>query len=193
MAGIEKVRIAYSDPELIQSLARFNNHRGGSIRKENLSKYRLNDITPENLKRSNMVFSFNKSAIPTYQPINSNNAETDQMLFSSRNEDVSTNASACYSYILFCENTKIVAAVHVGSKHTKDTFHKEMLLFAYANLLKMAPEDPISAYISGRYFFPGLKFKRAGEEMMRRTRTNLISVVEELMGSGIKIKEINIA
>jgi hypothetical protein len=193
MVGIERIRIAYGDPLLKRSLARFNLLHPEKIQKENLSKYTLNNVTLENLKRGNMVFKFDRSGFPTYRPIYSNNAATDQILFSARTEDITTDASACSSYMLFCENKRILAAVHVGGLHCRHLlFHREMLLYAYANLKRMAPKDPISAYISGMYILSSPELPFYQEAKINTNRTNLIFVVKELLSRDVEIKEINI-
>ncbi len=193
MARIERIRIAYSDPALRISLANIKNDPLKKSRNEDLSKHILNIVTLENLKHGNMVFKFDRSGFPTYLPKNSNNAGVDQILFSSRTEDVTTDASACSSYMLFCENMRLLAAAHVAGFHSQNPlFHREMLLYAYANLRKMAPEDPISAYISGMYFFAPSEFPHSQKAMINTNRTNLMSVVENLMSWDVRIKVIDI-
>ena len=193
MAGIGTVRIAYKDPVLWSSLASFKKRPAERIRNEDLSRYALKHVTLENLRRSNIVFSFNRAGIAECQPTSDSNAYRDEILFSSRGDDVSTNAGPCSSYILFCEKTRIAAAAHVASSHLKDRlFHKDMLLYAYASLRQMAPKNPISAYISGMEFILGADFRTIRPFMKKHYRIILLSALEELMGRGVRIISIDI-
>ena len=192
MTRIRDIRLAYSDPKLRRSLAQYND-RPEKAPREILSKYRINSLTLENLERGNMTFAFDKSATPKYVPVKMNNAFADEILFSSRNEDISTNASACSSYILFCEKARILSAVHVYASHFNDLrFHKEMLLYAYANLKKLAPENPISAYISGMGVFHDPACTPSRIRLMDMIRPNLLSIVRELLSRGVQIKVIDV-
>jgi hypothetical protein len=198
MAGIGRVRIAYKDHEIWGLLGSFKNGPGKMIRNKYISGHILAPVTRETLKRSDIRVSFNRAGVAACQPtndsdvyLNDSNAYIDQILFSSR--DVSTNAGTCSSYILFCEKTRIAAAVHVSSAHLKDPlFHKDMLLYAYANLRQMAPKDPISAYISGMRLLSGPRFESLRYCMKKHNRINLLSALRELMGRGVRIRSIDI-
>jgi len=193
MPEIGKTLIAYKDPLLTQSLERFNNHRVERIQKEDLSKYRLKEVTLENLKRGNMTFSYDGSGTPKYVAMNRRNAYADEILFSSRKETVETNANACASYMLTLKKAGIISAMHVYTSHMNDpVFHIEMLLYAFATLTNLAPEGSITAYISGMHISPKSPFKPPRIRKIDIIRPTLLRVVEELLSRDVQITLIDI-
>ena len=193
MAGIGTIKIAYKAPQLWRSLASYKKRPVERIRNEDLSRYILPSVTLEILKRRNIVFSIGDQKIESHHPMDVSNAFMDEILFSSQSNEISTNAGACSSYILFCEKMRIATAVHVASVHLKDRlFHRNMLLYAYANLRQMAPKDRISAYISGMDDFLGPELAFTRNLMKEHYGILLLSALEELMGRGVRIRTIDI-
>jgi hypothetical protein len=193
MRKIGNVRLAYKDPEFWRHLVRASRISQINAGKDDLSRYVLNKLDRAGLKHGNIVLSFNGQGIENSHYTDLSNAGSDQILFSSRNEDLSTNASACASYTLFCENTRITAVVHVSSRHVLEpSFHKTMLLYAITNLKRMAPLDTISAYLSGWELITGHEFNTLRKRMIDLIRPTLISSTEELISRGVKIKVIDV-
>jgi hypothetical protein len=190
---IGNVRLAYKDPAFWRHLARANRLSKINEAKDDLSRYVLYKLDLAGLKQGNIVLSFNGQGIEDSHYTDISNAKSDQILFSSRKEDLSTNASACASYTLFCENAGITAVVHVSSRHVLEpSFHKKMLLYAIANLERMAPQDTISAYLSGWELITGHEFNTLRKHMIELIRPTLISSTEELISRGVKIKVIDV-
>ena len=181
MSGIEK-----------SNRAGFNSAPRSS-RMEGLSRYCLRPVTLKNLASKNMAVSFKPFLVESY-PTGSNRCFTDEILFASQKSGtIFTDASACSSYILYCERTKIAAAVHVSPKYlTRPVFHRDMLLYAYANLIKMAPKDPVSAYISGMEEFLDPDIYAAGRMLMESYRIIRATVFPELTERGVETKVIDV-
>jgi len=163
------------------------------MRMEGLSKYCLKDVTLKKLARQNIAVSF-EPFLWECRPTDINNCYKNEILFASkRSQIIYTHASACSSYILYCEKTKIAAAVHVSPSYlTRPFFHVEMLLYGYANLIRMAPKDPVSAYISGmEVFIDPIEFY-SGRLLMENYKNIQAAVLSELTERGVKIKALDV-
>jgi hypothetical protein len=193
MVRIGTIRLAFRAKAFWSNLSRINNIHTEKINSADLSKYVLRRVNMDNLKTGNILCSFNGSPLPQFEPESSNNAGADQILFSAGEEEISTNASACSSYMLHCEKTGALAAIHVSSGHLHEIdFHKNMMLYAYVNLSKMAPKDVISAYISGMHVSTSPQFDDIRDGLIEQKMKNLIYIVNELIGLGVQIRLIDI-
>jgi hypothetical protein len=193
MSGIGKIKIAYKDPACWRSLAHLQARAVQNKSNEDLSRYILHRINMANLKRFNILVSFEGSETPRYLLKESDNARADEILFSAISEEISTHAGACSSYMLFCENAKIAAAVHVAAKHILEpSFHKKMLRYAYANLKRLAPTDNIKGYISGMELVAGPEYASLRKHLIVQMRPALMSSVKALMSLGVDIRSIDI-
>ncbi|MFC1767794.1 hypothetical protein ACFLZ2_04530 [Candidatus Margulisiibacteriota bacterium] len=210
MQAIRSIKVGYADPVLNTFLAATRNRPllEKGIDNADLSGYLHPEVTREALEANNLLFSFTVKMHPEFRPTPDTVAGEDQILFSSRASSISTNAGACWSYIISHRDISPAAAVHVSSLHTGDeSVHRGMLLFAYANLWRMvprmAPEMGFKAFISGGRINSltrdpvkmGL-FHMSAEScrnwQISRNRSTLQSVVHELLTRGVFIDEIDI-
>jgi hypothetical protein len=192
MPGIGRINISYHDPKLNSILASISRKPVARILNEDLNKYAI-FTSIKDLKHTNLLLSFVNRKMVKCEYKNTENALADQIIFSTKNKMVKTEASACTSYMLFCEESKVISAVHVSAGHMNDRlFHLDMLLYAYANLRLMAPNDHISAYISGMMDFFGPECVITRNRYMEFNRRLLASATVELISRGVQVKEIKI-
>lgn len=192
MPGIGRINISYHDPELHRILASISKTPVKRIRNEDLAKYSTGTSLID-LKHTNLLLTFGDSCKIKREYTDNSNAFAGQILFSTRNEMISTDGGACTSYMLFCREKKILSAVHVRAYYADEPlFHVNMLMHAYATLRTLAPKDHISAYISGMTDFLGTDYEVARNGYMEQNRRILTYAALELISRGVQVKEINI-
>jgi hypothetical protein len=195
LAGIEHIRIAHNDLALLRSLNRLNKQRPEKISNEDLSYYDLPNVTLANLARKNMIFGFHGSKVPVLMDSSHDTPEVDELLFSLNTPEIYMHAKTCASYMLFCDNSNLLAASHIASRHLVDdrpSHMMNMLMFGYSNLKRLAPDDTISAYISGMYVPMDTSFDYFRDTLISSIRMKVIFSAIELMKRDVDIRIIDI-
>jgi hypothetical protein len=195
MTEIRHLRIAHNDRALVRSLGRLMNNKPEKLMNEDLSQYQLKDLTMANLAHRNMIFMFHGPKVPSLLDSNHNSPEVDELLFSHNSPEIYTSANTCASYMLFCENTKLLASSHIASRHLVDdrpSHMMNMLMFGYANLKRLAPGNTISAYISGMHVSMEPLFNDFRGTLISSISMKVLFTVMELMARGVDIRSIDI-
>jgi len=195
------ITLGYKDKKLDKLLNRYClGNMKVDLPKGALSEYEKEGITLKNLKNSNYAISYDYKSRKTESGFSSaTTAATDHILFSLNKSIIATSSSSCLSVILFCEELKLAAAVHIRALHAMYQFHryvyKNMFAFAFANMQKLVGGAyPVKAFIAGCNI-PGKKSLYPFDRPFRmRGNYNIMRyLLPELIGRQIKIASVDIA
>ena len=183
MPRIGGIDIGYNDPKLIALLKKVQKTQPLKNPMRGLSGYLLPEITLDALRRDNYVCTYDYgSGVRRPEITGSNAADMDEILFTKGEDEIGTGASCCLSLILSCKPMELAVAAHSGPLCTDNaSVQKQMFLYSFANLKKLAGTNPIWAYISGCY--------PAGQESVKEDNFRLFSVLlPEILRRGVTVK-----